>query len=306
MTTSSPPMLDSGLTSLQLVHRGKVRDIYHIDDEHLLFVATDRLSAFDVVLPDPIPGKGATLTRLSLFWFHLLADLAPNHLAPLPLAEAVPDPDERATIADRALVVRRLQPLPVEAIARGYLIGSGWRDYLRTGSVCGIPLPAGLRQADRLPAPIYTPSTKAALGEHDENVDFETTVRAVGRVHAEEVRRLTLALYTRAAAHAAERGVLIADTKFEFGLDRAGRVTLMDEALTPDSSRFWPADRYCPGQSPESFDKQYVRDYLDTLDWNHQPPGPHLPPAVIAGTAARYAEAERRIVGPALGSGAAG
>jgi len=296
--TQSTPMVESELQTLPLIHRGKVRDLYAIDGDHLLFVATDRLSAFDVVLPDPIPGKGAVLTRLSVFWFNLLADLVPNHLSTLPLAAAVPDPAERAAIADRALVVQRLKPLPLEAIARGYLIGSGWRDYQRTGTVCGVHLPTGLRQADRLPTTIYTPSTKAAPGEHDANIDFEATVGAVGRACAEEIRRLTIALYERAAAHAARRGILIADTKFEFGLDSAGRVTLMDEVLTPDSSRFWPADTYSPGQSPDSFDKQYVRNYLESLNWNQQPPGPPLPAEVIAGTAARYAEAERRLVGP--------
>lgn len=298
----STPMVESELQTLPLIHRGKVRDLYAIDDSHLLFVATDRLSAFDVVLPDPIPGKGAVLTRLSVFWFNLLADLVPNHLSTLPLEAVVPDPKERSAIADRALVVKRLKPLPLEAIARGYLIGSGWRDYQRTGTVCGVHLPAGLQQADRLPTSIYTPSTKAARGEHDANIDFEATVDAVGRGCAEEIRRLTIALYERAAAHAARRGILIADTKFEFGLDSAGRITLMDEVLTPDSSRFWPADTYSPGQSPDSFDKQYVRNYLESLNWNQQPPGPPLPAEVIAGTAARYAEAERRLVGPEHGS----
>lgn len=301
--TASPlaPMLHSEVRSLPLVHQGKVRDIYRIDDDHLLFVATDRLSAYDVVLPEPIPDKGRILTRLSLFWFDLLADLVPNHLADLPLAEAVPDPVERAPLDGRALVVKRLQPLPVEAIARGYLIGSGWRDYQATGRLCGQTLPPGLQQAARLPEPIYTPSTKAEAGAHDENVSFEQTLVELGAAHANAVRDLTLALYGRAAGHALQRGVIIADTKFEFGLDRDGRITLMDEVLTPDSSRFWPADRYRVGTSPESYDKQFVRDYLDTLDWDKRPPAPSLPADIIARTAERYRQAERVLTGPPIG-----
>ena len=302
MTLSPPlaPMLHAEVRSLPLVHQGKVRDIYRIDADHLLFVATDRLSAYDVVLPEPIPDKGRILTRLSLFWFDLLADLVPNHLADLPLAEAVPDPVERAPLEGRALVVKRLQPLPVEAIARGYLIGSGWRDYLATGRLCGQTLPPGLQQAARLPEPIYTPSTKAEAGAHDENIAFEQTVAELGAAHASAVRDLTLALYARAAGHALQRGVIIADTKFEFGLDRNGRITLMDEVLTPDSSRFWPADRYRVGTSPESYDKQFVRDYLDTLDWDKRPPAPSLPADIIARTAERYRQAEQVLTGPPI------
>jgi len=290
-------LYESDLPSLRRIARGKVRDIYEIDAEHLLMVTTDRLSAFDVVLPDPIPGKGAVLTAISNFWFARMARLVPNHLAGLPLEAVLADPEERAQVAGRAVVVRRLQPLPVEAIVRGYLIGSGWKDYQRTGRVCGIELPPGLRLADRLPEPIFTPSTKAAVGEHDENIDFEETARLLGRAQAEEVRERSLRIYREAFEHARARGILIADTKFEFGLDREGRLVLIDELLTPDSSRFWPADQYRPGISPPSFDKQFVRDYLETLDWDKRPPGPRLPPDIIDRTAEKYREALRRLTG---------
>lgn len=291
-----PTLFESHLTSLKLLGRGKVRDIYAIDAERLLIVATDRLSAFDVVFPDPIPGKGEVLTRLSSFWFARMANLVPNHLLAVPLAEVLPDPIEREQVQTRALVVRRLEPLPVEAIVRGYLIGSGWKDYQRTGKLCGIGLPPGLRLADKLPEPIFTPSTKAALG-HDENIDFEQMVELLGRELALQVKAASLAVYTEAAEYARARGILIADTKFEFGLDRAGRLYLIDELLTPDSSRFWPADQYRPGISPPSFDKQYVRDWLEACGWNKQPPAPHLPEEIIAKTAAKYREAERRLIG---------
>ena len=292
-----PPerLYQSEITSLPLLQRGKVRDVYVVDDETLLVVATDRLSAFDVILPDPIPGKGAVLTRLSSFWFEHLAGLIANQCLDLPLEAVLGDLEEREQIAGRAVVVRRLAPLPFEAIARGYLIGSGWKDYQTSGRLCGIPLPTGLRQADRLPEALFTPSTKAQVGGHDENVDFATVVSALGRDMAEHLRRVTLKLYAEAALHARERGIIIADTKFEFGLNTAGDLVWIDEALTPDSSRFWPADEYRPGTSPPSFDKQFVRDYLETLDWDKTPPGPHLPQAIIERTAEKYREAEQRL-----------
>ena len=288
-------LYQSKLASLQLVGRGKVRDIYRIDSAHLLIVASDRLSAFDVVLPQPIPGKGEVLTRVSRFWFARTAHLIPNHLADIPLADVVKDPDELAHLGDRAMVVRRLEPLPVEAIVRGYLIGSGWKDYQRGGAVCGILLPPGLRQADRLPEAIYTPSTKAGLGGHDQNVDFAYTATLLGRDLASQVREISLSIYRECAAYAHGRGIIIADSKLEFGLDGKGRLHLIDEVLTPDSSRFWPADEYRPGTSPPSFDKQFVRDYLETLDWDKTPPGPRLPQDVIERTAEKYREAERRL-----------
>ena len=299
MTAEPQALFESNLKHLPLINRGKVRDIYGIDDAHMLIVTTDRLSAFDVVLPQPIPGKGEVLTRVSSFWFARTAGLVPNHLANIALTDVVPDADERRALGERAIVVRKMRPLPVEAIVRGYLIGSGWKDYQRTGAVCGIPLPDGLRQADRLPEPIYTPSTKAAVGDHDENVSFRHTAELIGQDLAEQVRDVALAIYRDAAAYALTRGIIIADTKFEFGLDDAGRLHLIDEALTPDSSRFWPADQYQPGTSPPSFDKQFVRDYLETLDWDKTAPGPALPAEIIAKTAEKYAEAERRLVGRA-------
>jgi len=296
--TATPDALHSAdLRSLPLLHQGKVRDVYAIDDERLLIVATDRLSAFDVVLPDPIPGKGLVLTAVSNFWFRRLQHIVPNHLLDVPLAEVIPDPTERARVEGRAVVARRARPLPVEAIARGYLIGSGWKDYQRTGAVCGIALPPGLRQADRLPEPIFTPSTKAAVGDHDENVSFEQVERLIGTELAARIRDLTLRLYSEAANYAHNRGIIIADTKFEFGLDRDGQLLLIDEALTPASSRFWPADQYQPGSSPPSFDKQFVRDYLESLNWDKTPPGPRLPAEVIRKTAEKYREAQRRLIG---------
>jgi phosphoribosylaminoimidazole-succinocarboxamide synthase len=288
-------LFESHLKCLPLLHRGKVRDIYAVGNHHLLIVTTDRLSAFDVVLPDPIPGKGAVLTAVSGFWFERTHDLVPNHLAAMPLEAAVPDDGERAEIEGRAIVVRKLEALPVEAIVRGYLIGSGWKDYRKTGRVCGIPLPPGLRLAYRLPEPLFTPSTKAASGAHDENIDFERAQNLLGSRLAEKVREASLAIYRRCAAYALARGIIIADTKFEFGTDRDGRLVLIDEVLTPDSSRFWPADSYTPGTSPVSFDKQYVRDYLETLDWDKRPPGPKLPSEIIARTAEKYREAQRRL-----------
>ena len=285
----------SELSTLKLINRGKVRDIYAIDDDHMLIVATDRLSAFDVVLSQPIPGKGEVLTRVSNFWFDRTRALLPNHLSDLPLAAVVTDAAERATLGDRATVVKRLRPLPVEAIVRGYIIGSGWKDYQKTGTVCGIALPAGLRMADKLPQAIFTPSTKAAVGEHDENIDFAKTVELLGPALAEQVRDMSIRIYTECAAYALEHGIIIADTKFEFGLDADGVLHLIDEVLTPDSSRFWPADQYQPGSSPPSFDKQFVRDYLETLDWDKTPPAPELPVEIIARTAEKYREAEMRL-----------
>ncbi|NCC29533.1 MAG: phosphoribosylaminoimidazolesuccinocarboxamide synthase [Gammaproteobacteria bacterium] len=285
----------SKLAKLRLIGRGKVRDLYEIDSTHLLMVASDRLSAFDVVLPQPIPGKGEVLTRVSRFWFARTTQRVPNHLADLPVSAVVEDPEELAQLGDRAMVVRRLTPLPVEAIVRGYLIGSGWKDYREGGAVCGIALPPGLRQADRLPEPIYTPSTKAEIGGHDANVDFAHTERLLGPALAAQVRDISLSVYRDCAEYALARGIIIADTKFEFGLDSEGRLHLIDEVLTPDSSRFWPADEYRPGTSPPSFDKQFVRDYLETLDWDKTPPGPMLPQEIIDRTAAKYREAEERL-----------
>ena len=290
-------LFESDLRSLPLVARGKVRDIYAVGDDHLLIVTTDRLSAFDVVLPEPIPGKGAVLTAVSNFWFEHMADLVPNHLSDMPLEQVLPDAAEREQVEGRAVVVRKLKALPVEAIVRGYLIGSGWKDYQQTGAVCGIDLPAGLQQADKLPTPIFTPSTKAAVGDHDENIDFGRAEALLGKGLAALVRDVSLAIYSDAAAYARERGIIIADTKFEFGLDDDGQLYLIDEVLTPDSSRFWPADEYRVGTSPPSFDKQYVRDYLETLDWDKTAPGPHLPPEVVEQTAAKYREAQRRLMG---------
>ena len=291
-------LFESNLHSLPLLARGKVRDIYAIDNDHLLIVTTDRLSAFDVVLPDPIPGKGVILTAMSNFWLNTLARAKPNHLAAIRLEDVLPDAVERAPIATRAVVVKRLQPLPVEAVVRGYLIGTGWKDYQRTGEVCGIRLPTGLRQAEQLPEPIFTPATKAAIGEHDQNIDYSGALRLLGARQAEEVRARTIALYREAAAHARARGIIIADTKFEFGTDRAGNVILIDEILTPDSSRFWPAASYQVGGSPQSFDKQFVRDYLETLEWDKRAPAPALPPEIIQQTALKYREALARLTAP--------
>jgi len=295
-------LYESHLNRLELVHRGKVRDIYRVDEDHLLIVASDRLSAFDVVLPQPIPGKGEVLTRLSSFWFERTRGLVPNHLASIPLEQAVADPADCEQIRARAVVVRDLRPLPIEAIVRGYLIGSGWRDYQRSGTVCGIALAPGLHLADRLPEAIFTPSTKAAVGAHDENIDFGGAIALLGEELAERVRELSLRLYRDCADYARARGILIADTKFEFGLDATGGLHLIDEVLTPDSSRFWPADLYRPGSNPPSFDKQFVRDYLETLDWDKTPPGPLLPTGIIEQTVARYREAERRLTGERAGT----
>jgi phosphoribosylaminoimidazole-succinocarboxamide synthase len=293
-------LLQSDLPGLELLHRGKVRDVYALPNERLLIVASDRLSAFDVVLPDPIPGKGEMLTQISNFWFARTAHLVPNHLTGTPVAEVLPPGVDPKLYEMRAVVVKRLNAVPVEAIARGYLIGSGWKDYQATGSLCGIRLPSGLQQAQKLPEPIFTPSTKAPRGSHDENIGFDQVVATIGADLAARVRDATLAIYTFAAAYAAERGILIADTKFEFGTDADGRLHVMDEMLTPDSSRFWPADEYRIGISPPSYDKQFVRDYLETLDWDKHAPGPKLPQSVIDGTTAKYAEALKKLAGIAL------
>ncbi|HEX5340740.1 MAG TPA: phosphoribosylaminoimidazolesuccinocarboxamide synthase [Gammaproteobacteria bacterium] len=295
MPAQSAPVFETHLKNLTLIHRGKVRDIYDAGSEHMLIVTSDRLSAFDVVLPDPIPGKGAVLNAISRFWFERSTHILPNQLTDIRVSEIVKDPLEQALLAERAIVVRKLKALPIEAVVRGYLIGSGWKEYQRTGTVCGIELPANLRIADRLPQPIFTPATKAPKGQHDENISFEETSRLLGQSLAEQVRDKAIQLYSFAAEHARKHGIIIADTKFEFGLDHDDRLILIDEVLTPDSSRFWPADTYQPGISPPSFDKQYVRDYLETLDWNKQAPAPKLPVEVIAKTAEKYREAYRRL-----------
>ena len=283
----------SHIKSLPLLHKGKVRDIYDIDEDHMLIVTTDRISAFDVVMPNAITGKGSILNDVTSFWMKKLAHIIPNQLSDMKLEDVLPDANERAEVENHAMVVKKLKALPIEAIVRGYLIGSGWKDYQATGSVCGIELPAGLQLADKLPTAIYTPSSKAAVGEHDENINFEQTEALVGKDLAEQIRDCSLLLYKQASAYALERGIIIADTKFEFGLDKNGTLTLIDEVLTPDSSRFWPADQYQPGISPPSFDKQFVRDYLETLDWNKTAPGPTLPDEVIQKTAEKYAQAKQ-------------
>ena len=291
--SQSAPLFESRLRGLKKIHQGKVRDIYDVDAEHLLIVTTDRLSAFDVVLPDPIPFKGEVLTQISLFWFAKTQHIVANHLSRLRVEDVVSDAAERAQLAGRAMVVKKLKPLPIEAVVRGYLIGSGYKDYKLRGSVCGIALPPGLQMADRLPEPLFTPASKAPAGQHDENIDFEAMVKAVGREYASGVQRIALQLYNFAAEHARARNILIADTKFEFGVDPAGRLVLIDEALTPDSSRFWPMASYKPGISPPSFDKQFVRDYLESLHWNKKPPAPHLPPDILTRTSDNYREALR-------------
>ncbi|PVV12667.1 MAG: phosphoribosylaminoimidazolesuccinocarboxamide synthase [gamma proteobacterium symbiont of Ctena orbiculata] len=296
MNNTSNTLFESSL-NLKLLNRGKVRDIYEVDEDHLLIVTTDRLSAFDVVLPQPIPGKGEVLTRVANFWFNRSRHIVPNHLTDIPLEKIVTDPVQREILGDRWMLVERLKPLPVEAIVRGYLIGSGWKDYQQSGSVCGIPLPEGLQQAAKLPQPIFTPSTKAEVGGHDVNISFEQAEALLGKDVASQVRDLSLEIYSQAADYAQERGIIIADTKFEFGVDGEGTIHLIDEVLTPDSSRFWPASSYRPGCSPPSFDKQFVRDYLETLDWDKTPPGPELPQEIIVKTAEKYQEAEKRLTG---------
>jgi phosphoribosylaminoimidazole-succinocarboxamide synthase len=292
---ASPTVYRTALRGLKKIHEGKVRDIYAVDERTMLIVTTDRLSAFDVVLPDPIPEKGRVLNQISNFWFARTADIVPNHLTGAAIGDVVPDADERALLEGRAVIVKRLEALPLEAVVRGYLIGSGWKDYQQTGAVCGITLPPGLKLAERLPQPLFTPATKAAAGDHDENISFDQAERVVGASLAARVRDAALALYDFAVAHAQARGIIVADTKFEFGLDANGTLTLIDEVVTPDSSRFWPADQYRVGVSPPSFDKQFVRDYLETLDWNKKAPGPPLPADIITKTSEKYREALTRL-----------
>jgi len=290
--TAPISLLETNITDLELLHKGKVRDIYDIDDEHMLIVTTDRLSAFDVILPDPIPGKGIVLNEVSAFWFDKLADVIPNQMSDMTLEQAVKNPEQCALLEKRGIVVKKLKPLPIEAIVRGYLIGSGWKDYQKTGQVCGITLAENLQQASQLPEPLYTPSTKAAVGMHDENIAYEQTIDLLGEDLAKQVRDVSLTLYKQAAEYALERGIIIADTKFEFGLDNNGVLHLIDEALTPDSSRFWDASAYKVGTSPASFDKQIVRDYLETLDWDKTAPAPNLPESVAKETADKYRQVQ--------------
>ena len=290
-------MQQSDIKSLPFLHRGKVRDIYAVGDDKLLVVQTDRLSAFDVILPNPIPGKGEVLTEMSNFWLNKLQHVIPNHLTGIDPESVVGTDADRAQVRGRAFVAKKLKPLPIEAIVRGYLVGSGWKDYQKTGKVCGIALPAGLREAEKLPQPLFTPSTKAAVGEHDENISFAQAVELLGEARAKEVRDATLALYVEAADYAATRGIIIADTKFEFGVDGAGKLYLIDEALTPDSSRFWPADQYRVGSNPPSFDKQFVRDWLEASGWNKRAPAPEIPADVLRKTADKYREVLVRLTG---------
>jgi len=289
-------LFESNLSSLKFLHRGKVRDIYAVGDDKLLVIQTDRLSAFDVVLPDPIPGKGAVLTALSNFWFAKLAHVIPHHLTGI-APESVVAPNERDQVAGRAMVVRKFKPLMIEAVVRGYLIGSGWKDYQKTGMVCGIKLPAGLKEAEKLPEVIFTPATKAPAGQHDENIAYAEAEKIIGAELAAKVRAVSIRLYTEAAAYAKTKGIIIADTKFEFGTDDVGKLYLIDEIVTPDSARFWPADQYRTGASPPSFDKQFVRDWLETQPWNKQHPAPKLPADVLARTSEKYREALRLLTG---------
>ncbi len=292
---SPDALYETSLNSLKLKARGKVRDIYDLDDQTMLIVTTDRISAFDVILPNPIPGKGRVLTSVSNFWFQKTESIVANHLSGLALHEVLSDSDDLAQVKGRGIVVKMLQPLPVEAIVRGYLIGSGWKDYVTTGQVCGIELPLDLKQAEKLPEAIYTPSTKANIGQHDENISYTQSVSLLGQDTADRLRKISLRLYREAAEYALQRGIIIADTKFEFGVDDHGAIYLIDEVLTPDSSRFWPADQYQVGISPPSFDKQFIRDYLETLDWDKTEPGPALPDYIVAKSAEKYHEAEYRL-----------
>ena len=293
MTTT---VYQTNLTTLPLLHRGKVRDIYEVDANHMLVVATDRISAFDVIMPNPIPLKGALLTSVSNFWFERFSKLIPNQVSHLTIHDLGLTDSELKQVIDRSVVVKRLNALPIEAIVRGYLIGSGWKEYQSNQSVCGIPLPADIPLAGKLPEILFTPSTKAAAGEHDENISFQDTIKLVGEDIATQVRDISIALYENASEYALSKGIVIADTKFEFGLDNEGKLTLIDEVLTPDSSRFWPADSYQPGKNPSSFDKQYIRDYLETLDWDKKAPGPELPDEIIKNTQAKYQEAADKIL----------
>jgi len=290
------PVFETNLKHLTLIAKGKVRDIYDVDDRHMLIVTTDRLSAFDVVLPDPIPNKGIVLTKVSNFWFNKLSHIVPNHFSKLTLRDLKLNKQERAMLEGRSVIVKKLKPLPIEAIVRGYLIGSGWKDYQAGGEVCGMPLPKGLILADKLPEVLFTPSTKAEVGGHDENISFRKMHALIGGFLADEVKRISLELYTEAANFALSKGIIIADTKFEFGVDDKGALVLIDEILSPDSSRFWPADQYKPGISPPSFDKQFIRDYLETLDWDKTPPGPHLPADVLEKSAKKYQEVAKLLL----------
>lgn len=296
----SPAYHANQVTQYPLIHQGKVRDSFAIDDQHMLIVASDRLSAFDVVMSDPIPGKGEILTRIANFWFGRTQHIIPNHLSGIEIDDVIDDPQLLRVLKPRSVVVKKLQPLPVEAIVRGYIIGSGWQDYQQTGAICGIELPAGLRQAEKLPEVIFTPSNKAAAGQHDINIDFQAIRDLVGDELAGKVRDTSIRLYQYAVGHAAARGIIIADTKFEFGLDQGGRLLVMDEILTPDSSRFWPQESYQPGTSPPSYDKQFVRDYLETLVWDKRPPPPPIPQAIITATATKYREAYERLTGETM------
>lgn len=293
---SNNALFESSIPSLPLLARGKVRDIYGVGSDHLLIVTTDRLSAYDVVLPNPIPGKGEVLTKISNFWFAMTQDIIPNHLTSIALDTIIADKLLASQLASRTIIVKRMKPLPIEAVVRGYLIGSGWRDYQGTGALCGIKLPAGLKMASRLPEPLFTPATKAAAGDHDENISLDQVRKLIGNDLAEQIQRATLKIYQRAVQHASDRGIIIADTKFEFGLDSDGRLHIIDEMLTPDSSRFWPLDTYKEGTSPASFDKQFVRDYLDTLDWDKTDPGPELPDEILVKTGEKYREALRLLM----------
>jgi phosphoribosylaminoimidazole-succinocarboxamide synthase len=295
--TSAPTLFESSIPDLALIARGKVRDIYSVDDAHLLIVTTDRLSAYDVILPDPVPFKGEVLTQISNFWFDMMSDLIPNHLTDLSLESLIDDAELCASLEKRAVIVQRLEPLPIEAVVRGYLIGSGWRDYEVSGQICGVDLPPGLEQAAQLPEVIFTPATKAESGDHDENISFAAVEDILGINLAGRVRDVSIAIYERAANYALARGIIIADTKFEFGLDENGRLHIIDEALTPDSSRFWPQSEYRTGISPPSFDKQFVRDYLDTLDWDKTAPGPSLPAEIVQQTSDKYREAYSLLTG---------
>jgi phosphoribosylaminoimidazole-succinocarboxamide synthase len=290
---TSTALFESSIPGLDLIARGKVRDIYAVDERHLLIVTTDRLSAYDVIMPDPVPGKGKVLTQISNFWFRMMEDIVPSHLTDRSLDSIISDQALRDELAPRSILVKRLKPLPVEAVVRGYLIGAGWRDYQDSGMLCGINLPSGLRQAEKLPQPIFTPASKAEAGDHDENIDMRQTQALIGAELAEDVCRITLQIYERAARYASKRGIIIADTKFEFGLDDDGKLHIIDEILTPDSSRFWPVDSYRTGISPDSFDKQFVRDYLDTLDWDKTEPGPEIPANILRQTGDKYHEALR-------------
>ena len=296
MKFNSDALYRSHIKSLSLISNGKVRDIYNIDDEHILIVTSDRLSAFDVILPDPIPGKGSILTEVSNFWFDRCKHIIPNHLTGITINDVIKEHEEFEILKSRSIVVRKLKALPIEAVIRGYLIGSGWEDYQAAGEVCGIRLQSGLQQAQKLPEPIFTPATKADIGEHDENIDFEKTVELIGRDLAEQVRYVSLKIYSEAAEYARKRNIIIADTKFEFGVDENNQLILIDELLTPDSSRFWPVESYKVGTSPPSFDKQYIRDYLETLDWDKTAPGPSLSEEVIRNTAAKYEEVRDKLI----------